>query len=63
MFTLKISTANASFDDGETYAVASILECVASSLRSYHPISRNSVTIGQPIRDANGNTVGKWELK
>ncbi len=60
MFTLKINTANDAFID-EKRAIADMLEEVAERLR--HDVSPADDRIGCVIRDYNGNTVGKWELR
>lgn len=60
MFTLKISTANAAFDD-EGQEIARILRVIAEQVLDCGHYS--AVKHSQPIRDINGNTVGKWELK
>lgn len=57
MFTLKINTANEAFDNAE---IARILRAIAQTIEEYP--SANLKT-ERAIRDINGNTVGKWELK
>lgn len=56
MFTLKINTDNAAFEDDATHEIKRILEEVAMDLElaTNHGCSGN-------IRDVNGNTVGEWK--
>jgi hypothetical protein len=61
MFTLKISTANDAFDN-EGAELARILREVAHCFDNNSPGRGNNVRTSI-IRDSNGNTVGKWELK
>ncbi len=65
MFTLKIKTGNAAFEGRELWVIAELLAEVASRLRSdvNAQDGRPTSNIGSVIRDENGNTVGKWELK
>lgn len=60
MFTLKISTANDAFDN-ESQEIARILRKIAGDLEKVR--GRTLTKDGDVIRDINGNTVGKWELK
>src|SRR5882724_5770731 len=53
MFTLKINTANAAFDDAEA-EVARILAKIAHNLRTG--------IVRDKIRDINGNHVGEYRL-
>lgn len=59
MFTLKINTANEAFDN-EGMEIARILRAVADSVEL---ACKRNLRTSFPIRDGNGNTVGKWELK
>lgn len=53
MFKLSFSTGNAAFDNDAAPEIARILALVAYSVS--HGVKSGS------IRDANGNTIGKWE--
>lgn len=55
MFTLKIDTDNAAFNDGDPQEeIGRILDRVKADLLGG--------TYGSNIRDFNGNTVGEWEF-
>lgn len=61
MFTLTIETDNAAFEEaGTTSEVARILRRLAEELES--PYLHGAASAGDPVRDINGNTVGRWEL-
>jgi hypothetical protein len=63
MFTLKINTANAAFDN-EGAEIARILRQLADSFAAYPASASRGVEKTEgTLRDINGNTVGKWELK
>ena len=53
MFKLTIETGNASFADDPNEELARMLEKVAQRLRDGW--------LRDSLRDANGNTVGKWD--
>ena len=59
-FTLEFDCDNAAFDleMGDTNAaeITDILRQVADRIDHELPLT------GRPIRDSNGNTIGKWEL-
>lgn len=55
MFTLKISTANAAFDDPRP-EIARILREVAGTIED------STVRETGYCRDINGNTVGSWKM-
>lgn len=65
MFTLTINTDNAAFhdDDGKpvpAYELGRIMRLIADSLTlSDIPLDSSE---RQPVRDINGNIVGKWEF-
>ena len=54
MLRIEFATDNAAFDDGATDETARILRYIASR------IERGSHS--GPIRDANGNAIGRYEL-
>ena len=54
MFTVRIDTDNAAFEDYPTEEVARILDRIAGDLREGEESG--------VCRDINGNTVGGWEL-
>lgn len=58
MFTLKIDTENAAFDDGQTDEIARILRKIADEVEhgGYYPGQ------SQTVRDINGNDVGRYKL-
>ncbi len=64
MFTLKISTANEAFDN-EGAEIARILRDTAHDIegRLDCPGTRETEKLSGMLRDVNGNTVGKWELR
>lgn len=54
MFRLEFETVNAAFIDGDPREeIAQILESAAQRVRE----GRNDL----PIRDVNGNTIGRWQ--
>ena len=60
MFTLKIKTDNAAFEDDKAAAVASILRDIVTSLED---LGGGNGKYTDSIQDANGNTVGRWSLR
>ena len=56
MFTLKIETDNAAFEDSPSWEVARILEGLINKLRT-DTMAETGVAV-----DFNGNIVGRWEL-
>ena len=56
MFKAEFSTNNAAFDDMPATESARILRQIADNIESGAQLG------GGAIRDANGNTVGHWEL-
>lgn len=56
MFTLTIDTANDAFNDAPERELARILRNVADKLETVGTGNR------APVRDVNGNTVGRWEI-
>ena len=56
MFTLTIATDNAAFTDDPTAETARILRCLADRLEGASPDE------DYPLRDLNGNRVGKAEF-
>jgi len=57
LLTITIDTANADFDDVPEYAVATILEDLAEGIRT------GRIDDNRPVRDSNGNTVGKLTIE
>jgi len=57
MFTLKINTDNAAFEDDPTAEVARILRALADRLVCASPDE------SYPLRDVNGNKVGEAVFK
>lgn len=55
MFTLKIKTDNAAFQDCSGVEVARLLRELADTVQEYERIAGN-------IMDYNGNTVGAYQL-
>jgi hypothetical protein len=61
MFTLTIETDNAAFTDNPGWEIARILRLISDSMSiSDIPLDGDE---RQPVRDINGNTVGKWEYR
>lgn len=56
MFKLEFATDNAAFDDNPGHEAARILREIAAKL------DRGDDLGGGPVRDSNGNKVGRWEL-
>jgi hypothetical protein len=54
VFKLEIATTGAAFDETPHLEVAEILDHVAERLRDCYSSG--------PLRDANGNMIGSWEL-
>ena len=54
-FTMTFETTNEAFAEDPEIEVASLLRRIASKVESGY-------TSG-PVRDINGNTVGRWSLK
>lgn len=59
MFTLKIYTDNAAFEDCQGTEVARILRVAADAVEGSHMLTGS---LEQNLRDINGNKVGSWKL-
>jgi hypothetical protein len=55
VFKIEFETGNAAFEDSPGYEAARILRQIADKLEG-------SIQSGK-VMDANGNTIGKWELE
>jgi hypothetical protein len=55
MFKVEFETGNAAFEDDFMFEIESIFEDIVEAVS-------NGMEDG-PIRDSNGNTVGKWSKK
>lgn len=64
MFTIKLNTNNDAFAENELEEISGCLIRVAAELqRTSLSVSSATNKMSGSIRDTNGNTVGKWELR
>lgn len=56
MFRCEFITDNAAFDDAPASETARILREIARKIEQAADLG------GGPVRDANGNTIGHWDL-
>ena len=55
MFKLEFETGNAAFDGAEFPETAEVLRRLADQIE-------NPASTSGPIRDSNGNTIGRWSM-